>query len=34
VTALYRCLDRAALDAQYNLRQAVPAHRVFAALFG
>jgi hypothetical protein len=24
VTALYRGLDRAALDAQYNLRQAVP----------
>jgi arylformamidase len=26
VTALYRGLDQAALDAQYNMRQAVPAH--------
>jgi arylformamidase len=31
VTALYRGLDQAALDAQYNLRQAVPAHPAYFA---
>jgi hypothetical protein len=31
MTALYRGLDRAALDAQYTLRQAVPAHPAYFA---
>jgi len=31
VTALYRGLNRAALDAQYNLRRAVPAHPAYFA---
>ena len=31
MTALYRDLDQAALDAQYNLRQAVPAHPAYFA---
>jgi arylformamidase len=31
MTALYRDLDQAALDAQYNLRRAVPAHPAYFA---